>query len=94
MRINVLEGKQGSRWVWDGIDSFRRYSAQRKDAQRAALRSNTALGIAIANRIVSALHAMRVAGQPAKPVKQSWHFDVTPDPQDPTAFRAGVRARF
>ncbi len=81
-------------WVWDGIDSFRRYSSQRKDAQRAALRSNTALGIAIANRIVSALHAMRVAGQPARPAGHSWQFDVTPDPQDPTAFRAGVRARF
>ena len=81
-------------WVWDGIDSFRRYSSQRKDAQRAALRSNTALGIAIANRIVSALHAMRVAGQPARPAGHSWQIDVTPDPQDPTAFRAGVRARF
>lgn len=87
-----LGGKDA--WAWDGIDSFRRYSAQRKDAQRAALRANTALGIAIANRIVSALHAMRIAGQPPRVDKQSWQFDVTPDPQDPTAFRAGVRARF
>jgi len=84
----------GDAWAWDGIDSFRRYSAQRKDAQRAALRANTALGIAIANRIVSALHAMRVAGQPPRVKASSWQFDVTPDPQDPTAFRAGVRARF
>ncbi|MEO5989070.1 MAG: hypothetical protein ABIU54_03350 [Candidatus Eisenbacteria bacterium] len=81
-------------WSWDGVDSFRRYSAQRKDAQRAALRANTALGIAIANRIVSALHAMRIAGQPPRVETRSWQLDVTPDPQDPTAFRAGVRARF
>ncbi len=81
-------------WAWDGIDSFRRYSSQRKDAQRAALRANTALGIAIANRIVSALHAMRIAGQPPRAPGHSWQFNVTPDPQDPTAFRAGVRARF
>lgn len=87
-----LGGKDA--WAWDGFDSFRRYSAQRKDAQRAALRANTALGIAIANRIVSALHAMRIAGQPPRPEGRSMQFEVTPDPLDPTAFRAGVRASF
>ncbi len=89
---NSLAGSNA--WAWDDIDSFLRYGAQRQDTQRAALRANTALGLAIANRIVSALHAMRVAGQPPRPQGHSWQFDVTPDPQDPTAFRAGVRARF
>lgn len=81
-------------WSWSGIEGFRRYGAQRKNAQRAALRANTALGIAIANRIVSALHAMRIAGQPQRPEGRSWQLDVRPDPNDPTAVRAGVRARF
>ena len=81
-------------WLWQAEGDFRRYGSQRKDAQRAALRANTALGIAIANRIVSALHAMRSAGQPQRPPGHSLRLEVAPDPLDPTAFHAGVRASF
>jgi hypothetical protein len=83
-------------WSWSDDQSLLRYRAQRKDAQRASLRANTALGLAIANRIVSALHAARVAGHvPAEPRGTSWHLDVAPpDPADPLAFRAGLRASF
>ncbi len=82
-------------WDWADFESFRRYGAQRKDAQRAALRSNTALGLAIANRLLSALHAARLAGQTRPPEPRSWHFEVAPGPGgDPTALRAGLRASF
>ncbi len=82
-------------WSWNDEDSFRRYGAQRKDAQRAGLRANTALGLAIANRLVSALHAARVAGSAQATPKHTWNFELSPGPgDDATAFRAGVRARF
>jgi len=81
-------------WAWTDEDSFRRYSGQRKQAQRAALRSNTALALAIVNRLVSAIHAAREASHP--PVKaQSWNFECVPVPGgDATAFHLGVRTRF
>jgi len=82
-------------WNWADEDSFRRYGAQRKDAQRAGLRANTALGLAIANRLISALHAARVAGSGAPAPKHSWNFQLSPGTGDDTAaFRAGVCARF
>ncbi len=82
-------------WAWTDFESFRRYGAQRKDAQRAALRSNTAIGLAIANRLLSALHAARLAGQSKPPEPRSWQFEIAPGPgQDPTALRAGLRASF
>ena len=82
-------------WDWADIESFRRFGAQRKDAQRAALRSNTALGLAIANRLLSALHAARLAGQTRPPEPRSWRLELTPGPgDDPTAVRAGLRATF
>lgn len=82
-------------WGWADFESFRRFGAQRKDAQRAALRSNTALGLAIANRLLSALHAARLAGQTRPPEPRSWQFELRPGPlDDPTAVRAGLRATF
>ncbi len=84
-------------WHWNDLESFSRYRGQRKDAQRASLRANTVLGLAVANRIVSALHATRAAGRlrPAATTPASWNFDVTPgEPGGPVAFRAGVRATF
>lgn len=91
-----LTGKDS--WNWADYDSFVRYQHERRNAQRAALRANTALGLAIANRLVSALHAARAAGRlhaaPATP-RTSWRFEVTPgDPGETVAFRAGLRARF
>jgi hypothetical protein len=80
-------------WAWNDEDSFRRYSGQRKQAQRAALRSNTALALAIANRLISAIHAARAASHvSAKP--QSWTLEGVAVPGDATAFHLGVRARF
>jgi hypothetical protein len=84
-------------WNWQDRASFMRYREGRKNEQRASMRANTALGFAIANRLVSALHAMRASGHvaPAKPQGTSWRFDVTPgDPAEPTLFRAGLHASF
>lgn len=91
---NSLSGKDA--WSWGSIDELRRYGGYRKNAQRAGLRANTALGLAIANRLVSALHAARLAGHESAPAtKTSWNVEVGPAPgEDPTAVRAGLRARF
>jgi hypothetical protein len=89
---NSLRGADA--WNWSTRAAFDRYGAQRKDAQRAAIRANSALGLAIANRIVSALHAARAAGQ-VKPQGHAWRFEVTPTPgDDATAFRAALSASF
>lgn len=81
-------------WNWSDANAFLRYGAQRKDAHRAAIRANNMLGLAIANRIVSALHAARAAGQ-ARPPAHSWRFEVTPAPgDDATAFRAALTTSF
>ncbi len=52
------------------------------------------LGLAIANRIVSALHAARSAGQ-SRPPARTWRFEVTPAPgDDATAYRAALTTSF
>lgn len=89
---NSLRGADA--WRWSDANAFLRYGAQRKDAHRAAIRANNMLGLAIANRILSAVHAARAAGQ-ARPDGHSWRFEVTPAPgHDATAFRAAVSASF
>jgi hypothetical protein len=92
IEAHQLQGKDA--WAWSDEDAFRRYSGQRKQAQRAALRSNTALALAIANRLISAVHAARAASHP--PAKaQTWNFECVPVPGgDGTAFHLGVRTRF
>jgi len=83
-------------WQWSDEGSFDRYGSQRKSAQKAGLRSNTALALAVANRLVSALHAARAAGKmhAAETQRQSWHLDVEPDLTQPGAFRAALSTRF
>jgi hypothetical protein len=82
-------------WQWSGESAFDRYSSQRKSAQKAGLRSNTALALAVANRLVSALHAARAAGKiHAAGTQQSWHLDVEPDLTQPGAFRAALSTKF
>ncbi len=80
-------------WTWSN-EGRRRYLDQRRDAQRAARRANTTLAVAVVNRIVSALHAARVAGHPA-PTARSWQFEVVPVAcEDATAFQLRVHKRF
>ena len=87
-------------WAWQTPESYDRYRAQRKDAQRAGLRANTALALAIANRLISAVHAASVAHKPrpSEPGSSSghaFHFEVQPDfSRAPVAVRFGVGARF
>ncbi len=88
-----LSGSLG--WQWSDEQSFRRFSSQRKFAQKAGLRANTALGLAIANRLVSALHAARRAGRTTTaPEPQGWRLDVQPGLASPGAFRAALTTHF
>ena len=80
-------------WNWSDEQSFRRYSSQRKFAQKAGLRANTALGLAIANRLVSALHAARQAGHTAA-TQQGWRLDVSPGLDEPGRYRAALTRNF
>jgi hypothetical protein len=80
-------------WSWDSEESLIRYQAQRRDAQRAGIRANSALAIAIVNRLLSAVHAARASTR--EPRAQSWQLEVLPGRgDDPTAVSVGVRARF
>ena len=85
--------KGADTWAWDGPDSFRRYIEERKVMRRAALRANAMLGLAIANRLVSALHAARHAGA-AAPQAHSWRIECGPHPSDPGAMAVGMRFQF
>jgi hypothetical protein len=87
------ELKGSDTWHWSSVDAILQYRSQRKNAQQASQRANTALALAIANRLVSALHAARIAGRPAK--AHSWNFEIVPgEDSEALAFRCGVRTRF
>ena len=93
--IDSLSLRGDNAWAWPDVESLLRYRAQRKDAQRAQQRANTVLAVAVANRLVSALHAARAAGRARPPAEPTgWRLEVAPDPRDWTAFRLGVRTRF
>ena len=87
--------KGADTWRWGSLEDQERYRNQRKSAQRASQRANTTLAVAVANRILSALHAARVAGHPAPAKSTSWQLEVVPVAgQDATAFQFRVHARF
>jgi len=80
-------------WRWSDEEAFLRYGGQRKFAHRAELRSNTALALAVANRLVSALHAARLASRHA-PEAQGWRLELEPGLAEPGRFRAALTTRF
>ena len=86
--------KGADAWAWDSFDSYGRYGEQRKQTRRAALRANAMLGLAIGNRLVSAVLAARHAGRAANPTTGSWRLDCGPAPGDPLAMRLGVSLRY
>lgn len=88
------ELKGGDTWAWDSFESFERYVEQRKQTRRAALRANAMLGLAIANRLVSAIHAARYASAPRPAEPRSWQIELGPAPRDPSAMRLGVRLSY
>jgi hypothetical protein len=81
-------------WSWGSVDQLLLYRHQRKVQQRASQRANTVLAVAIANRLLSVVHATRVAGRPAA-APRSWNLECVPaGSDDPTAFHLQVSARF
>jgi len=85
----------GQTWSWSDEAAFLRYGGQRKHAHRAGLRANTALGLAVANRLVSALHAARLASR-SRPAgsPQGWRLDFEPGLAEPGRFRAALTTTF
>lgn len=81
-------------WAWSDEASFLRYSDQRKFAQKAGLRANAALGFAIANRLVSALHAARTAGRASLSQPQGWRFEFEPGTIESGQMRAAFTTNF
>ena len=95
-RAYIAQHSIGGRdaWSWDSEDNLLRYRSQRKDAQRAGIRANTALACAVVNRLLSMMHAARIPTH-ASTSPRSWNFEVIPAPgDDALAYRMGVRASF
>ena len=90
--IDAHSLKGADTWNWKDVASVERYRAQRKNAHQAQQRANTTLAVAIANRLVSALHAARIASHPSK--KHSLNLEFSPGDGDALAGRVGVSTRF
>jgi hypothetical protein len=92
--IAAHEVSGSNAWSWVDPDSYARYSAQRKSSQKAGLRANTALALALANRLISAIHAAGASGH-MKPAHSSVRLELTPDfAQMPPAMRLGLSATY
>jgi hypothetical protein len=81
-------------WYWVSEAAFDEYRDQRQSAQEAAKRANTALAFAVANRMISALHAARLVQAHEDASAARWRLDYVPSPDDPTSFQIGVSTRF
>jgi hypothetical protein len=90
--IAAHELKGNDTWAWAGPESYDLYGEQRKLTRKAALRANAMLGLAIANRLLSAVHAARNAGAP--PAQRSWNLEIGPRASDPTSMALGMQVRF
>jgi hypothetical protein len=80
-------------WAWADVNELIRYRTQRQREQRAANRANTALALAIGNRLLSAIHAARFA-QSTPAEARSWQIEYGPAGEAVGDFRVGVRTRF
>ena len=80
-------------WSWDSEESFRRYRMERQAQQRSTRRAQTALAVAVINRLLSAIHVASAAAHDANR-HSSWRLECVPAGGDPTAYRLGVRADF
>jgi len=89
INTHVLSGAES--WTWPSPESYQLYQDQRKSAQRAGLRANTALALAVANRIVSALHAARYAGAPRG---HALEIEMGPTGADLSGGRVALTTRF
>lgn len=89
--INTHSLTGADTWVWPSPESYQLYQDQRKSAQRAGLRANTALALAVANRIVSALHAARYAGAPRG---HALELEMGPTGEDLSGGRVALTTRF
>ena len=86
--------KGADTWTWQDDQALLRYRGQRKDSQRATLRANAALAMAVVNRLLSAIHSARLGSAPSA-TSHTWEMQTQgPDGNDPTAFRVGIQRRF
>ncbi len=95
-RAYIAEHSIGGKdaWSWGSVADLLRYRGERKNEQRAGLRANTALALAVANRLVSMIHAARVAGRPVA-TQHTWHLECVPAGEnDPTAYHLQLRTGF
>ncbi len=89
--INEHSLKGSDVWTWPDEQALLRFRGQRKDSQRAELRANAALAMGVVNRLLSAIHAARLKDTTTA---QTWHLQMQPLDDDPTAMRVGVLRRF
>lgn len=70
-------------WSWVSNEERQRYRAKRSASNGAFQRAGYTIGIAVANRLFSAVDAMRLMHK--KENDTAWHLSLRPDPGDPTA---------
>ncbi|MFB3909137.1 MAG: hypothetical protein ACE15D_12120 [Candidatus Eisenbacteria bacterium] len=84
---------EDQRWSWSSTAEWDRYRAKRSDSQQASKRANYMLGIAVANRLVAAIDAVRIANNQGK--EPAMGLILSADPRDPElAARIGLALRF
>jgi hypothetical protein len=91
--VAAHELKGNDVWAWDSEADFLRYRAERQAQQRSTRRAQTALAVAVINRLLSAIHVASASAQDASR-HASWRIECVPAGGDPTAYRLGVRTEF
>ncbi len=77
-------------WEWASSADWRRYRDKRSDSLRSFKRSRYMIGVAIVNRLVAAVDAMRSVHRRDRDTALHWYLDA--DPLDPSSsVRVGVR---
>jgi hypothetical protein len=68
-------------WLWSSLADWKGYQNKRNDSNRAFKRGRYMLGVAVANRLLAAVDAMRIVHRGGSAGRMS--FSLVPDPEDP-----------
>ncbi len=74
-------------WSWSSLAAWERYRDKRNDSNRAYKRAGYMVGVAVANRLLAAVDAIRISHKRSSGSRMGFYLSADPfDPGEPTRF--------
>ncbi len=81
-------------WSWVSIEEWQRYKNKRQQSNAAYKRAGTMVGLAVANRLLAAVDALRIAHRTSSGPALGFRIEADPgDPREPARFCVSLPLR-